>query len=112
MRSVVWATAVAGLLITAPIGQAQQSAAISVGTVTVASRPITQATEFVGRVEAIDRVEVRARITGYLEDVLFKDCQPALNADPPSACNRDPGGCWLVPVVHRGPARRGVPTRC
>ena len=29
-------------------------------------------------------------------------CQPALNADPPSACNRDPCGCWLVPVVHRG----------
>jgi membrane fusion protein (multidrug efflux system) len=73
MRSFVWASVVAGLLIAAPTGQAQQPAAISVGTVAAALRPITQATEFVGRVEAINRVEVRARVTGYLEDVLFKD---------------------------------------
>jgi membrane fusion protein, multidrug efflux system len=73
MRSVVWATAVAGLLIAAPTGQAQQPAAISVGTVAAALRPITQSTEFVGRIEAINRVDVRARITGYLDDVLFKD---------------------------------------
>jgi membrane fusion protein, multidrug efflux system len=73
MRSFVWATAVAGLLVAASTGWAQQPAAISVGTVAAALRPITQATEFVGRVEAINRVEVRARVTGYLEDVLFKD---------------------------------------
>jgi membrane fusion protein (multidrug efflux system) len=73
MRSLAWATAVAGLFIAVPTGQAQQPAAISVGTVAAALRPITQATEFVGRVEAINRVDVRARITGYLEDVLFKD---------------------------------------
>ncbi len=73
MRSLVWATAVAGLLIAASAGSAQQPAAIPVGTVAAALRPITQATEFVGRVEAINRVEIRARVTGYLEDVLFKD---------------------------------------
>ena len=73
MRSFVWAATVAGLLIATPSGQAQQTAAISVGTVAAALRPITQASEFVGRVEAINRVEVRARVTGYLEDVLFKD---------------------------------------
>ena len=73
MRSLVWATAVAGLLVAASTGWAQQPAAISVGTVAAALRPVNQATEFVGRVEAINRVEVRARITGYLEDVLFKD---------------------------------------
>src|SRR5436305_1477091 len=60
-------------LIAAPQARAQQPAAVSVGTVAAALRPITQATEFVGRVEAINRVEVRARVTGYLEDVLFKD---------------------------------------
>ena len=28
---------------------------------------------FVGRIEAIERVDIRARVIGYLEDVLFKD---------------------------------------
>ena len=73
MRSLVWATAVAGLLVAASTGRAQQPAAISVGTVAAELRPITQATEFVGRVEAIERVEIRARVTGFLEDVLFKE---------------------------------------
>jgi membrane fusion protein (multidrug efflux system) len=36
-------------------------------------RPITQAREFVGRVEAIERVAIRARVTGFLQDVLFKE---------------------------------------
>lgn len=36
-------------------------------------RPITKSTEFVGRVEAIERVEIRARVTGFLQDVLFKE---------------------------------------
>jgi membrane fusion protein, multidrug efflux system len=52
---------------------AQQPTSSTVGTVAAELRPITQSTEFVGRVEAIDRVEIRARVTGYLEDVLFKD---------------------------------------
>jgi membrane fusion protein (multidrug efflux system) len=29
--------------------------------------------DFVGRVEAINKVEVHARVTGYLEDVQFKE---------------------------------------
>src|SRR5262249_26292737 len=29
--------------------------------------------KFVGRIEAVNRVEVRARVTGYLEEVLFKE---------------------------------------
>ena len=73
MRSFVWAATVAGLLIATPSGQAQQTAAISVGTVAAALRPITRASEFVGRVEAVERVEIRARVTGYLEAVLFKE---------------------------------------
>ena len=54
-------------------GRAQQPTAIPVGTVAAELRPITKATEFVGRVEAIERVEIRARVTGFLEDVLFKE---------------------------------------
>jgi membrane fusion protein (multidrug efflux system) len=51
----------------------QAPAAIAVGTVMAERRPITQSREFVGRVEAVNRVEVRARVTGYLEEVLFKE---------------------------------------
>ena len=52
---------------------AQQQAAIPVGTLAAERRPITQSTEFVGRVEAMERVEVRARVTGFLQDILFTD---------------------------------------
>src|SRR4051812_16855678 len=30
-------------------------------------QPVTQTAEFVGRVEAIDKVEIRARVTGFLD---------------------------------------------
>jgi membrane fusion protein (multidrug efflux system) len=52
---------------------AQQPAAVPVGTVAAELRPITKALDFVGRVEAIEKVEIRARVTGFLEDVLFKE---------------------------------------
>ena len=51
----------------------QQPASVPVGTVYAEKRPITQTRDFVGRVEAIQRVEVRARVKGYLDAVLFKE---------------------------------------
>ena len=53
--------------------RAQQPAAIPVGTVAAELRPITQSTEFVGRVEAMEHVDVRARVTGFLQKMLFKE---------------------------------------
>jgi membrane fusion protein (multidrug efflux system) len=44
-----------------------------VGTVLAQKREVTQATTFVGRVQAKERVDVKARVTGYLEEVLFKE---------------------------------------
>ncbi len=41
--------------------------------VTAERKPVTRSQDFVGRVEAVQRVEVRARITGYLEKVAFKE---------------------------------------
>ena len=55
------------------VAQQGGSAPIAVGTVMAERRPITQSREFVGRVEAVNRVEVRARVTGYLEQVLFNE---------------------------------------
>ncbi len=47
--------------------------ALPVGTVAAQRRAIDKALDFVGRVEAVSRVEVRARVTGYLDAVLFKE---------------------------------------
>jgi len=38
-----------------------------------AARDVTEWDEYQGRMEAVDMVEVRARVTGYLESVNFKD---------------------------------------
>jgi membrane fusion protein (multidrug efflux system) len=48
-------------------------ASIAVGTVEAERRPIEKSGVLVGRVEAMQRVEVRARVTGFLDDVLFKE---------------------------------------
>ncbi|HXQ82606.1 MAG TPA: efflux RND transporter periplasmic adaptor subunit [Xanthobacteraceae bacterium] len=57
-----------------PAGAQQApAAAIPVGTVYAERQPISNIRDFVGRVEATDRVEVRARVKGYLDEVLFKE---------------------------------------
>jgi membrane fusion protein (multidrug efflux system) len=71
LRVIVGATLC--IIVGATQGWAQQPAAIQVGTVAAERRPITQAIEFVGRVEAMERVDIRARVTGFLQEVLFKE---------------------------------------
>lgn len=63
-----------GLSLPAHAQQADTSA-VPVGTVEARLAPVSQSRSFVGRVEAIGRVEIHARITGYLEEVLFEDGQ-------------------------------------
>jgi membrane fusion protein (multidrug efflux system) len=70
--SVCMLLAVCGLALPADAQQAQP-AAVTVGTVAASRKPIAKSADFVGRVEAIDRVEVKARVTGYLEEVQFKE---------------------------------------
>jgi membrane fusion protein, multidrug efflux system len=55
------------------LAQQQPTTAVPVGVVKAERRPITRSGEYVGRVEAVSRVEIRARITGFLETVLFKE---------------------------------------
>ncbi|MGY8668024.1 efflux RND transporter periplasmic adaptor subunit [Bradyrhizobium sp. UFLA05-109] len=43
----------------------------AVGVVEAAKRPITETSEFIGRIEAINRVNVVARVTAFLEKRLF-----------------------------------------
>jgi membrane fusion protein, multidrug efflux system len=47
----------------------------AVGVMTADRRPVTESTEFIGRVEAIDRVDLRARVTGFLEHREFREGQ-------------------------------------
>ena len=45
----------------------------SVGVVEVATRPVTETNEFVGRIQAVNRVALTARVTGFLEQRLFNE---------------------------------------
>jgi membrane fusion protein (multidrug efflux system) len=44
-----------------------------VGVVEATKRPITETSEFLGRIEAVNRVNVVARVTAFLEKRLFKE---------------------------------------
>lgn len=71
---------------------AQQAAptAVPVGTVLAEKRAVTQSADFVGRIEAVNRVEIRARVTGYLDEVMFKDGANVREGDPLFRIERAP----------------------
>jgi membrane fusion protein, multidrug efflux system len=73
MRRTAYVSFVALLFAMPAQGQQPASTAVPVGTVVAKKKPITTSLEFVGRVEAVNRVEVKARVTGYLEEVVFKE---------------------------------------
>lgn len=75
---------------TGALAQQPAPAAIPVGTVMAEKRAITQTADFVGRIEAVNRVDVRARVTGYLEDVLFKDGSTVAEGAPLFRIERAP----------------------
>jgi membrane fusion protein, multidrug efflux system len=83
-RSICAATLLATCLIAAApvVAQQQQQQTVPVGTVYAERRPISQSRDFVGRVEAIDRVSVQARVTGYLEAILFTEGDFVKQGDP------------------------------
>jgi membrane fusion protein (multidrug efflux system) len=55
------------------LAQNAPPATVPVGTVLAELRPIARTLEFVGRVEAIEQVEIHARVKGYLDAILFKE---------------------------------------
>ena len=73
MRQVFCTILVVFALSSPTLAQQQPPTAVPVGVNKAERRPIAQSGEYVGRVEAISRVEIRARITGFLEEVLFKE---------------------------------------
>ena len=60
-----------GLVPTAARAQPAPGAPPSVGVVRAARQEITQTDEFIGRIQAVNRVALVARVTGFLEKRLF-----------------------------------------
>jgi membrane fusion protein (multidrug efflux system) len=77
---------------------AQQSPPPAVGVIVAAKREITAGTDFTGRVEAVDKVELRARISGFLEQRLFTEGQDVKDGD-------------LLFVIEKGPYAAEVEQR-
>jgi membrane fusion protein (multidrug efflux system) len=87
MRATTWAAlwigAVAPVIcVPAPPAYPEPAAAVPVGIVIAEKQPISKTLDFVGRVEAINRVEIRARVKGYLDAVLFKEGDVVKEGDP------------------------------
>ena len=71
MRATMWAALLTCALV--PPAHSESAAPATVGVAIADKRPIARTIDFVGRVEAINRVDVRARVKGYLDAVLFKE---------------------------------------
>lgn len=59
----------------APPAAAAQAPAPAVGVRPAVMKGVSQSFEFVGRIKAIEKVELRARVEGFLEKVLFREGQ-------------------------------------
>jgi membrane fusion protein, multidrug efflux system len=74
MRLALCAGSLVCALTVAPVfGQQSSPPSIPVGVVKAERKAVDKTLEIVGRVEAINSVDVRARVTGYLEDVQFQE---------------------------------------
>ncbi len=62
--------------------RAQAQAPVRVGVVPAEMKEVTKGAEFVGRVDAMEKVEIRARVKGYLQAVLFKEGQAVKAGEP------------------------------
>jgi membrane fusion protein, multidrug efflux system len=57
-------------------------APVRVGVAPAAAKEVTSAVDFVGRVDAMEKVEIRARVKGYLQAVKFTEGQSVKVGDP------------------------------
>jgi len=80
-RLICW-VGVLVLLVGPARAQSEEPAAVAVGTVYAERQPIAKTADFVGRIEAINRVEIRARVKGYLEAALFKEGELVQEGQP------------------------------
>jgi membrane fusion protein (multidrug efflux system) len=62
-----------GLGLRPAAAQQQAAAPPAVGVVAVSRQPVTHSSEYIGRIEATNRVNIVARVAAFLDEVLFKD---------------------------------------
>jgi len=67
--------------ISATRAQPAPSGPPAVGVVEATKRPITESSEFLGRVEAVNRVNIVARVTAFLDKRLFEEGADVKNGD-------------------------------
>ncbi|MGA0532602.1 efflux RND transporter periplasmic adaptor subunit [Hansschlegelia sp. KR7-227] len=60
----------------------KEPAAVAVEVTPVLFEPLSQWDEFNGRIEAVDAVSIRPRVTGYVERVSFKEGDEVAKGDP------------------------------
>jgi RND family efflux transporter MFP subunit len=96
-RSTIWSMAavavIAAGLAGCGQGQPQQQGGPPPPAVTIAKpvqRTVTDQDEYVGRFVAVDSVEIRARVSGYLERVHFTDGQLVKQGDPLFSIDKRP----------------------
>ncbi len=62
--------------------QAPGGAPPAVGVVKVGTKPIIQTEQFIGRIQAVERVNLVARVTAFIEQIVFKEGQEVKKGDP------------------------------
>jgi len=65
-----------------PSAAAQQAPPPAVGVVAATRKPITQSTEYIGRIQAKDRVNIVARVAAFLDKVYFTEGAEVKSGDP------------------------------
>jgi membrane fusion protein, multidrug efflux system len=83
ISSLGWTIAIAGsgLIICSASATAQGTPAPAVSVIPVASRDVTDTGEFIGRVVAIDKVDIVARVPGFIEERYFTEGQDVKRGD-------------------------------
>jgi membrane fusion protein (multidrug efflux system) len=82
MRATIWAAVLTCVIVAPAYSQQGTPSTVPVGVVIAERKPISKTLDFVGRVEAINRVDIRARVKGYLEAILFKEGDLVKEGDP------------------------------
>ena len=73
LRNPIYAVLIFFCSVLVASAQNSEPAPLPVGTVVASRKAVEKTMDFRGRVDAVQRVEIRARVTGYLDDVLFEE---------------------------------------
>src|SRR5579875_1355938 len=70
-----------GLLVGPATAQAPNAGPPAVGVVKVAKKPIVETEKFIGRIQAVNRVDLVARVTAFEEQMTFTEGQEVKKGD-------------------------------